>query len=554
MPDPDTANYARVTSGGEHDCVVVGGGHNALVCAVYLARAGRRPLVLEASDRLGGAVLSEELTLPGFVHDVFSTNQNTFLGGPVFRDLGDDLRRHGLRHATSDRPFANLYPGGEALRVYRDRERTLAELRARDPRDAEGFEQLHALFERFAPTLFELLGVAMPSGQLAARLTAALVRLRPLGATRLAQLLLASTRELGDLYFASREAKAMLATWGMHLDFGPDVSGGAMFPFLEVFSDMQAGMSIAEGGASRTIDALASLLHELGGTTRTGAEVTRLETADGRVRAVEIAGGERVAAGRAVVASVTPQALYERLLAGDPAVPDDVRRAAARFEYGPGTMMIHLALREPPRWLGPDDLGGFAYLHIPPYVEDLAETYTAAVNGLLPASPLLVVGQTSAVDPTRAPEGQAVLWVQVRALPARIRGDAAGEIAATDWDEAAGPVADRVMAKLEEYAPGIGALVLERAVLSPADLERRNRNLVGGDSVSGSHHLRQNFLFRPLPGWSTYRTPVAGLYVTGASTWPGGGVTGLPGRLAAQRVLADAESPARRALAALRGR
>jgi phytoene dehydrogenase-like protein len=141
------------------------------------------------------------------------------------------------------------------------------------------------------------------------------------------------------------------------------------------------------------------------------------------------------------------------------------------------------------------------------------------------------------VDPTRAPEGTHILWVQVRALPARIRGDAAGEITADTWEAVAEPYADRVMAKLERYAPGLAGIVRERAILTPADLERHDPNLVGGDSISGSHHLRQNFLLRPLPGLSRYATPFAGLFMTGAATWPGGGVTGIPGMLAAQRVL-----------------
>jgi phytoene dehydrogenase-like protein len=309
-----------------------------------------------------------------------------------------------------------------------------------------------------------------------------------------------------------------------------------MFPFVEVFSDAAAGMSIVEGGASRMIDALAGVLGDHGGEVRTGATVRRILTDATRAIGVELASGERFAASRAVVASVTPQALYDGMLA-DAAVPRAVRRAAARYRFGPGTMMIHLALSAPPRWAAGGDLGEFAYVHIAPYVEDLAETYTAASNGLLPKSPLLIVGQSSAVDPTRAPEGRAVLWVQVRAQPAEIRGDAAGEIAARDWTEAAEPYADRVMAKLSQYAPGIEDLVLQRAVLTPRDLEAHDPNLVGGDSVAGSHHLRQNFIFRPIPGYSNYRTPVEGLFMTGAATWPGGGVTGLSGQLAAKAVL-----------------
>jgi phytoene dehydrogenase-like protein len=521
---------------GTYDAIVIGGGHNGLVAAIEFARAGWSVLVLEQAERLGGAVMSAEITLPGFVHDLYSTNQNTFRGGQVYAELGPELERHGLRYASTDKPFANAFPDGRTLKVYQDAGRTLAGLRDHDLADAAGWEELKDLFDRFSPTIFELYGSALPSAKALMAIARALRRVGARDALRAAQLLLSSTRELGDEYMSSAEAKALLATWGMHPDFGPDVSAGAMFPFVEVFSDAAAGMSIVEGGASRMIDALAGVLGDHGGEVRTGATVRRILTDATRAIGVELASGERFAASRAVVASVTPQALYDGMLA-DAAVPRAVRRAAARYRFGPGTMMIHLALSAPPRWAAGGDLGEFAYVHIAPYVEDLAETYTAASNGLLPKSPLLIVGQSSAVDPTRAPEGRAVLWVQVRAQPAEIRGDAAGEIAARDWTEAAEPYADRVMAKLSQYAPGIEDLVLQRAVLTPRDLEAHDPNLVGGDSVAGSHHLRQNFIFRPIPGYSNYRTPVEGLFMTGAATWPGGGVTGLSGQLAAKAVL-----------------
>jgi phytoene dehydrogenase-like protein len=237
-----------------------------------------------------------------------------------------------------------------------------------------------------------------------------------------------------------------------------------------------------------------------------------------------------------VIASVTPYALYERLLVDAP-VPAAVRRAANRYRYGPGTLMVHLALSAPPVWQAGEDLAQFAYIHIAPYVEDLARTYADACAGVLPAEPMLVVGQTSAVDPSRVDEG-AVLWVQVRALPAQIRADAAGEIGARNWSDAREPYADRVLSKLERYAPGIGGLVLDRAVLTPDDLERHDPNLVGGDSLAGSMHLRQNFLFRPLPGLADYETGIEGLLMVGAATWPGGGVNAISGHNVAHKLLA----------------
>jgi phytoene dehydrogenase-like protein len=530
-----------------HDAIVVGAGHQGLVAAVRLARAGWRTVVVERNERPGGAVMSAEVTRPGFVHDLFSTNQNLFLASPFYAELRSELERHGLRYAVSGKPYANAFPGGGSLRVYQDAERTVAGLRAHDPGDANGWEALGRLFERFSPALFALYAAPLPSWTGAREALGASRRLRREGLYELVRLLLSSTRDLGDAYFSSREAKAMLACWGMHLDLGPDVSGGAMFPFLETFADQAGGMAVVEGGASRMIDALVGLLREHGGELRTGAEVTRIDVSGGRARGVELAGGERLEAERAVVACVTPTALFGGLVDGRH-LPDRTLAEARRYRYGPGTMMLHLALDGPVPWAAGGDLHEFAYVHVAPYIEELAATYTEAMNGLLPAEPLLVVGQTSAVDPTRAPTGQHVLWVQVRALPAAIRGDAAGAIDARTWEEAGGPMADRVMAKLERYAPGLGGRVLERAVLTPADLERHDPNLVGGDSLAGSMHLGQNFLLRPFPGSAGHRTPVEGLYLCGASTWPGAGVNALSGDHAASRALADDAGPRARTL------
>ncbi len=529
-----------MTSAGGYDAVVVGAGHNGLISAIRLADAGWRVLVLEQAPYPGGAIWSAELTEPGFVHDGHSTNHNLFLASPFYAAHAAELERHGLRYAVSSTPFANAFPDGTALRAHQDVARTAAGLGA----DAEGWLALDALFERISPLLFELYAAPVPVSLAQARGTLSLAR-RFAGRDRrrelpaLARLLASSARELADTYLTTAEARAALACWGLHIDFGPDVAGGAMFAFLEAFADQRAGMAIVEGGASRMVDALVAMLRARGGELRTGAEVTGIETRGGRADAVVLAGGERIAARRAVVASVTPAALA-RLLGG--AAPERTRAVARAFHHGPATMMLHLALDGPVPWRAGADLADFAYVHVAPYLDDLARTYTAAMGGRLPAEPLLVVGQTSAVDPTRAPAGKHVLWVQVRALPARPTGDEAGELAVGDgsWDALAAPYAERVLAKLERYAPGLRALTRTTTVLSPAELERANPNLVGGDSLGGSMHLAQSFVLRPRT-----RTAVDDLWLTGTATWPGAGINALPGDHTASAVLADARGPRR---------
>ena len=519
----------------EHDFVIVGGGHNGLLAAIYLARAGFDVVLVERNEEVGGAVASAELTEPGFVHDLYATNMNLFLGSPAFAELSGDLERQGLEFATTTRPYSSAFPEGKSLRVYNDRAKTREGIAAHDPLDAEGWDRLAAEYDRFAATLFEIYGTRLPSVASGRWLAGALKSHGARGVAELGRLVLSTTRQLGEEYFHSDEAKAMLAAWGMHIDFGPDVAFGALFPFLESFTDMDNGMSVVKGGAGALPRALMEVAREAGAEVRTANAATTVLLEDGVARGVELAGGERLRARRGVIANLTPAPLLALL-------PDDgataaTRRVLGHYSYGPGTMVVHMALNGPVPWAAGGDLDRFGYVHLGPYVREMAQTYTDALNGVLPADPLLVVGQTSAIDPTRAPDGAAVLWVQVRMLPGVIRGDARGEIEAREWGAAKGPYGERVVDKIEAYAPGFRDRVVGMRVLAPDDLEAANPNLVGGDSVGGSHGLSQNALFRPAPGFSGYRMPLPGLFMVGAGTWPGAGVNGISGRLLAQELI-----------------
>jgi len=272
-----------------------------------------------------------------------------------------------------------------------------------------------------------------------------------------------------------------------------------------------------------------------GGKIMAGAEVAELTVAGGRATGVRLASGETHVASKAVIAGVAPKALPGKLLAngsGDAAFDT----AMKKFRHAPGTMMIHLALDDLPAWRASAELRQFAYVHLAPSLDAMSRVYQQAIAGMLPDQPVLVVGQPTAVDPSRAPSGKHVLWVQVRMLPAEILGDAAGEIAPGPWDAIKDAYAERVLDIIESYSPGLRQKILGRAVFSPLDLERVNPNLVGGDQICGSHHLAQNFLFRPAHSFARWNTPVSNLYLTGAATWPGAGTGAGSGFMLAQQL------------------
>jgi phytoene dehydrogenase-like protein len=248
---------------------------------------------------------------------------------------------------------------------------------------------------------------------------------------------------------------------------------------------------------------------------------------------VRLADGRELHGSRAVIANVHPKILVTTLLPKHPRYAE-FSRSILRFRAGPGTMMIHLAMDDLPDWKAGAQVREYAYVHVAPDLEMMSRAYGHASDGVLPTEPILVVGQPTAIDPSRAPPGKHVLWIQVRTLPADIKGDSRSVISARDWDHAKEQYADRVLDILEEYAPGSRAKIICRSVFSPLDLERENPNLIGGDSLSGSHHLDQSFLLRPAPGYSRYLTPAKGLYMCGASTWPGAGTGAASGFILAR--------------------
>ena len=293
------------------------------------------------------------------------------------------------------------------------------------------------------------------------------------------------------------------------------------------FAIEAAGSPIVKGGASKLLAAFEGLIADQGGRIRTNAERRRHHPRSAGARARRAACGRQHAYGEhGVICSVGPGQLYERLLREQP-LPPDVTRGLARFRYAKGNLQIHYALAAPPRWKAPD-LAGVALLHVTPGLDGVSRAANECERGLLPAVPTICVGQPTALDPSRAPPGKAILWLQLPEAPRVLKGDAAGEIetpADGRWSESVRErFADRVENILSAHIDGLRDSVLARRVYSPSDLEAMNINLVGGDPYGGFCGLDQFFIWRPFKTSVNHRTHVAGLYHIGASTHPGPGL------------------------------
>lgn len=514
------------------DRVIIGSGINALVAAAMLSLKGDRVLVLERNAVAGGCLRTEEITLPGFHHDVMAATFVLFMTGPAAAALGPHLARHGFAYCHSPHPTAVLRPSGEALVLTMDRARNVAAFNALAPGDGDAHAADVGGIERDAPFLFTLLGARLWSWTMAKALFGQARKrgLRGL-ATWFGQALVPARGWLETSY-TSPTVQALYAPWVLHCGLTPESTYSGQMGKVIAFALEAAGAPIAKGGAGMAVAAFRGLIEENGGTIRTGADVDRILTSNGRVTGVRLASGEEIGCS-SVLASVAPGQLQERLLR-EVNLPEE-EAAAKAFRHGRGDFQLHYALDRHPEWLTPG-LDDVALIHLADGIDSVSKSANEAERGMLPATPTICVGQPHRLDPSRCPEGKAILWLQVPDAPRMVRGDAAGEIPADGtWSEATREAfADRLEAILKRHIRDFDAIKLARRAVSPADLQAMNINLVGGDPYGGQCGIDQFFIWRPYPQSTNGTSALRGLTHIGASTHPGPGLGGGSGFLAAK--------------------
>lgn len=514
--------------------IIIGSGHNGLVAAFYLARAGYRPLVLERRPVVGGASITEEIA-PG--HRVPALAHAT---GPLRPSIVRDMQlSRRVEVLQPDPRLVALSPEGHALVFSRDRARTVEALRAHSAADAGRFEEFSTVLERLGAFLLPMLEQAPPSldGQGPAdmwELLKAGRRFRKLGrqdAYRLLRWMPMAVADLVGEWFSTDLLQAAIGARGIYgTAAGPWSAGtGAVLLVGAAFDPVPGGSSVTvKGGPGALTRALADAAREAGATIRADAPVEQIIVRNGRAAGVRLTDGSEIPA-QAVVSSADPHRTFLTLLDPMELEPGFLQRV--RHYRMPGTVAkVNLTLNGLPQFIGvanPADLHG--RLHIGPSIDYLEKAFDASKYGQISPEPYLDVTIPSLLDPSLCPPGRHVMSVFVQFAPYALAGGAG-------WNQERDALETIVIATLERYAPGIRNLLEHRQALTPVDLEQ-TYGLTGGHVFHGEPSLDQLFMMRPVLGWARYRTPVDGLFLCGAGTHPGGGITGAPGRNAAREIL-----------------
>jgi phytoene dehydrogenase-like protein len=464
------------------DAVVVGAGPNGLAAAIAMAQAGRHVTLIEGEQTVGGGCRSEELTLPGFVHDTCSTVHALSLMSPFLRGL--PLAQHGLGLVHPDAPLAHPLDDGSAVIL----ERSVAETARSLGPDGPAYSRLLTpLVERADELAAQILGPLRPPRH-------------PLLLARFGVSAIRSAAGLADARFEGARARALLAGCSAHSLLSLRSPASAAFGLVLALSAHRVGWPVARGGSQKLADALAAHLRSLGGTIETGR----------RVGSIDELGDPG-----SVLLDVTPRALL-RLAGGR--LPGIYRRRLGRFRYGPGIFKLDWALDAPIPWAAPE-VARAGTVHLGGTLEEIALSEQAAVRGEHCERPFVLLVQQTLFDPTRAPAGKHTAWAYCHVPHGSTRD-----------------MTTAVESQVERFAPGFRDLIAARATMDSAEVERRNPNYVGGDINGGMQSLSQLFT-RPVARAVPYSTPLAGVYLCSSSTPPGGGVHGMCGYWAAQAAL-----------------
>ncbi|MEV8376510.1 NAD(P)/FAD-dependent oxidoreductase [Kribbella sp. NPDC056861] len=504
------------------DAVVIGSGPNGLVSAIALADAGWDVLVLEAADEPGGAVRST--STDGWVSDRFSSSYPLGVASPVLRAL--ELEQYGLRWAHAPLALAHLLdPDDEnGVAIHPDPADTAASIGRDHPKDGDTWLRLYQDYVKIRGPFLQALLTSWPPVAPGLRLA------RKLGSAgelaRFARFMAMPMHRMGQELFEGPRGRALLAGNAFHADAPLSGSVSGTMGWLLAMLAQDVGFPVAEGGSSALSTALVRRAERAGAVLVTGTPITSIEVSAGKVTAVRTAGGETVGVRRAVIADVSAQTLYGKLLPSA-SVPAGLRRDLEKFEWDYPTVKLNYQLSGPIPWRGVEAREA-GVIHLGGTADDLVHVGADLDTGRLPTAPFVLIGQTTKADRSRSPEGTEAVWAYSH-LPRGVTDDAEAEKLAGRMDRA-----------IERHAPGFLDLITGRDLQRPSDFVQANASLGLGALGGGTSQLHQQLIFRPTVGLGSPRTVVSGLYLGSSAIHPGPGVHGGCGHLAARAALRDA--------------
>jgi phytoene dehydrogenase-like protein len=519
------------------DIVIIGGGHNGLVTAFYLARAGYRPLVLERRNQVGGAAITEEFH-PGFRASVLAHSAGP-LRPEVVRDM--QLEKHGLKLIAPEVDVTALSPDGQALLLYRDIEKAVQEIAKVSQPDAAKYREFTAALGKTSQIISKVLTltppeISRPSKNDLFGLLQLGRSVRGSGKKNTYDLLRWAPMAVADLvaeFFENDLLRATIAARGIFGTFlGPWSAGTALVLLLRASADANpaGGSSFAIGGTGAITQAMAKAAQQAGAEIRTGVEVAEIKIKDGAVRGVVLTNGEEIQA-HAVISNADPKRTFLKLM--DPVLlsPTFTKRLQ-NYRMNGTVAKINIALSGLPSFRGLDGNTGAltGRIHIGPGIDYLERAFDESKYGNFSRAPYLEIAVPSLTDPSLAPAGQHVMSVYMQYAPYKLKD--------ANWREQRGALGDTVINTIAQYAPDLPGKLVQTQVITPLDLEE-TYGLTGGQIFHGELALDQIFTMRPMLDWARYRTPIENLYLCGSATHPGTGLTGASGANAAREIVKD---------------